>query len=224
MIDSNVRQAIDVDHAGQQTSEQVYWGLIIGGLVAAVCAISLGLLVTKMILGPLTASVRSAARIAGGDLTQAIVSASKDETDDLLRAISDMQGGIKGTVRQISSASDQLASAAEELTAVTDDSLRGLTRQNDEIQQAATAVNEMTAAVEEVARNAASTSDISSKTAQDAAQGQCQVQEAVSAVNLMAEEIDESAQRVDSLAEQVRAINKVLNVIGGIAEQSIYWP
>ncbi|WP_442964385.1 hypothetical protein [Pseudomonas sp. KNUC1026] len=41
---------------------------------------------------------------------------------------------------------------------VTDDSSRGLVRQNDEIQQAATAVNEMTAAVEEVARNAAGAS------------------------------------------------------------------
>jgi len=220
MIDSNARQAIGVDQVGLQLGNQVLWGLIIGGLLAAVSAIVLGLLITKMILGPLTTSVQSAARIADGDLTQSISSASRDETGDLIRAISDMQGGLKGTVQQIANASDQLASAAEELTAVTDESLRGLTRQNDEIQQAATAVNEMTAAVEEVARNAASTSEISSKTAEDAAQGRRQVQEAVSAVNLMAGEIGESAQRVDSLAEQVRAINTVLDVIRGIAEQT----
>jgi len=220
MIDSNARQAIEVDQAGQQTSKKVFWGLIIGGLLAAVSAVTLGLIVTKMIVEPLRASLQSAARIADGDLTQEIYSESKDETGDLLRAISDMQDGLKSTVQQIARASDHLTSAAEELTAVTDESTRSLIRQNDEIQQAATAVNEMTVAVEEVARNAASTSEISSRTAQDAAQGQCQVQDAVRAVNLMTNEIEDSAQQVKALAEQVRAINLVLDVIRGIAEQT----
>ncbi|EGH18897.1 histidine kinase, HAMP region: chemotaxis sensory transducer, partial [Pseudomonas savastanoi pv. glycinea str. race 4] len=45
----------------------------------------------------------------------------------------------------------QLASAATELNSVTEDSYRGLNQQNAEIDQAATAINEMTSAVEEVA-------------------------------------------------------------------------
>ncbi|WP_373562224.1 methyl-accepting chemotaxis protein [Pseudomonas sp. ICMP 561] len=131
-----------------------------------------------------------------------------------------MQRDLKGTVQQIANASDQLASAAEELTAVTEDSTRGLVRQNDEIQQAATAVNQMTAAVEEVARNAASTSQVSSQTAEDAIKGQHQVQQAVIAMNTMAVDINDSTQRVETLASQIRDITKVLDVIRGIAEQT----
>lgn len=131
-----------------------------------------------------------------------------------------MQSNLKGTVQQIADASNQLASAAEELTAVTEDSTRGLVRQNDEIQQAATAVNEMTAAVEEVARNAASTSQISSQTAEDALKGQKQVQQAVTAINTVTEEITDSTQRVEALAGQIHDITKVLDVIRGIAEQT----
>ncbi|MFK7697883.1 methyl-accepting chemotaxis protein [Pseudomonas caspiana] len=131
-----------------------------------------------------------------------------------------MQKDLKGTVQQIADASDQLASAAEELTAVTEDSTRGLVRQNDEIQQAATAVNQMTAAVEEVARNAASTSQVSSQTAEDAIKGQNQVQQAVTAMNTMAVDINDSTQRVETLAGQIRDITKVLDVIRGIAEQT----
>ncbi|WP_408636078.1 methyl-accepting chemotaxis protein [Pseudomonas capsici] len=194
--------------------------MIIGGLVAAAAAITLGLVVTRMITRPLYQSVNSATRIAQGDLTQEITSNSEDETGQLLKALSSMQKDLKGTVQQIADASDQLASAAEELTAVTEDSTRGLVRQNDEIQQAATAVNEMTAAVEEVARNAVSTSQVSSQTAEDATKGQYQVQQTVMAMNTMAGDINDSTQRVETLAGQIRDITKVLDVIRGIAEQT----
>jgi methyl-accepting chemotaxis protein len=173
-----------------------------------------------MITRPLYLSVASAGRVAKGDLTQAIAVRGTDETGQLLQSLSDMQGNLKGTVQQIADASNQLASAAEELTAVTEDSSRGLVRQNDEIQQAATAVNEMTAAVEEVARNAASTSQISSQTAEDAIKGQRQVQQAVTSINTVTAEINDSTKRVEALAGQIHDITKVLDVIRGIAEQT----
>ncbi|RAU45824.1 MULTISPECIES: methyl-accepting chemotaxis protein [unclassified Pseudomonas] len=220
IIESNARQARESAQAGVETDRQVSWMLGIGALLAVLCAIALGLIVTRMITRPIFLSVDSAARVASGDLTQTIASGGEDETGQLLKALSNMQGNLKNTVQQIANASDQLASAAEELTAVTDDSSRGLQRQNDEIQQAATAVNEMTAAVEEVARNAASASQVSTRTAEEAAKGQHQVQQAVAAMNTMTVEINDSTQRVEALAGQIRDITKVLDVIRGIAEQT----
>ena len=41
-----------------------------------------------------------------------------------------MQGGLKHTIQQIASTSNQLASAAEELSAVTVESTRGLVRRD----------------------------------------------------------------------------------------------
>ncbi|WP_371914761.1 methyl-accepting chemotaxis protein [Pseudomonas sp. 34 E 7] len=131
-----------------------------------------------------------------------------------------MQDNLIGTVRQIADAAAQLASAAEELTAVTDDSTRGLATQNGEIQQAATAVTEMTAAVEEVARNAVSTSMISSQTADEASKGQKQVQQAVAGIDSVTIVITDSTKLVEDLASQIHEITKVLDVIRGIAEQT----
>lgn len=220
IIDSNARQAIELARNGASTNHEVSLALIIGAIIAAACALGLGLLVTRMITRPLYQSVESASRIAQGDLTHAVASGNQDETGQLLSALSDMQGNLKATVQQIADASDQLASAAEELTAVTEDSTRGLVRQNDEIQQAATAVNQMTAAVEEVARNAVSTSQVSSETAAEASKGQQQVQQAVSAMTTMTSDITHSTQRVETLAGQIHDITKVLDVIRGIAEQT----
>lgn len=220
IIESNTRQAFNVVKAGESTNSEVTWVLIVGCLIAMLCAGALGMIVTRMITRPIYLSVEGADRVAKGDLTQAIEVRGTDETGQLLQSLSAMQNNLRGTVQQISDASNQLASAAEELTAVTEDSTRGLVRQNDEIQQAATAVNEMTAAVEEVARNAASTSQISTQTAEDAVKGQKQVQQAVTAINTVTEEITDSTQRVEALAGQIHDITKVLDVIRGIAEQT----
>ncbi|WP_419178934.1 methyl-accepting chemotaxis protein [Pseudomonas trivialis] len=131
-----------------------------------------------------------------------------------------MQTNLKATVAEIGSAADQLASASEELNMVTEESSRGLTRQNDEIQQAATAVNEMTAAVEEVARNATGAAEASELTSRSVIEGRNQVKSAVSSVNTMTEVITDSTKKVEVLAVRINEISKVLEVIRSIAEQT----
>ncbi|TFY92554.1 methyl-accepting chemotaxis protein [Pseudomonas kairouanensis] len=220
IVDSNDRQVAEsaADAVVQESSARntLYSGIVL----AFIAAILLGLFISRLISRPIATAVTSARRIADGDLTQAIVSTGRDETGQLLSALGDMQSSLKQTIHQIASASDQLASAAEELTAVTDNGSRGLVRQNDEIQQAATAVTEMTSAVEEVARNAVSTSEASHTTSVQATNGRDQARKAVTAINHATTEIDTSTTMVKDLAGQVRDIGKVLDVIRGIAEQT----
>ncbi|MBX8487429.1 methyl-accepting chemotaxis protein [Pseudomonas cichorii] len=220
MIDSNNRQIKEGAIAAAELKSSSTLMLLAGIAIAFVVAIILGILITRMITGPLAIAVASAQRIAKGDLTQPIASDRGDEAGQLLNALSDMQGGLKYTIQEIASASGQLASAAEELSAVTDESTRGLTRQNDEIQQAATAVNQMTAAVEEVARNAVSTSEASKTATDDAVQGRGQVDQTVKGITTMVSEITQSTEAVAQLAGHVRDISKVLEVIRSIAEQT----
>ncbi|WP_425504561.1 methyl-accepting chemotaxis protein [Pseudomonas folii] len=220
MVESNNRQigegAADADAMESSATTALYTGITL----AFIAALALGLFISRLISRPIATAVTSAQRIANGDLTQNIVSTGRDEGGQLLSALSDMQISLKGTIQQISSASDQLASAAEELTAVTDNGSRGLVRQNDEIQQAATAVTEMTSAVEEVARNAISTSEASKSTSLQATNGRDKARNAVSAINNATTEIAASTTMVEDLAVQVRDIGKVLDVIRGIAEQT----
>ncbi|KPC28284.1 Chemotaxis protein [Pseudomonas syringae pv. cilantro] len=220
MIESNNRQIKEGAAAAAELKSTSVSMLEAGVVIAFLVAIMLGVLITRMITRPLAVAVESARRIAGGDLTQPIVSTSGDEAGQLLDALSGMQTGLKNTILQIASAADQLASAAEELSAVTDESTRGLTRQNDEIQQAATAVNQMTAAVEEVARNAVSTSEASKAATDDAIDGRGQVDHTVKGITTMVQEITQSTGAVSELAGHVREISKVLDVIRSIAEQT----
>lgn len=220
MIDSNDRQISEDAKAATQQEVTAKTVLYSGIVVAFIAALLLGMFISRLISRPIAVAVDCAQRIAQGDLTQHITSNSRDEAGQLLKALGDMQTSLKTTIQQIASASDQLASAAEELTAVTDDGSRALIRQNDEIQQAATAVTEMTSAVEEVARNAVSTSQASQSTSSQASDGRDQARSAVQAINTATQEITASTGLVRDLAVQVRDIGKVLDVIRGIAEQT----
>ena len=189
-------------------------------IASVIATIVLALMLTRSIVGPISQALQVARTIASGDLSQRVQVEGSDEPAELLKALAAMRDILSDTIEGISNASSQLASASEELNAVTEDSARGLRQQNNELEQAATAVNEMTAAVEEVARNAASTSDASRETDEHSRNGQDQVRQTVSSINALTNDLTETADNVESLAAEVNSITQMLDVIRAVAEQT----
>ena len=188
--------------------------------LAALATVGLAMLLTRSIVRPLSEAVTAAEHVAQGDLTRPIETHGNDEVSRLLKALATMQQNLRETLQGISGSATQLATAADELSAVTLDSTQGLQQQNNEIEQAATAVNEMTIAVEEVARNAVSTSDATRQSSESAHQGQERVSETASSISALADDVQSTGELVQSLANQSQDIGKVLDVIRAIAEQT----
>ncbi|EJF68844.1 putative methyl-accepting chemotaxis protein [Pseudomonas sp. Ag1] len=189
-------------------------------LLAALSTVALAWLLTRSIVGPLSHAVRAAENVAQGDLTQTVEVTGDDEVTRLLVALQTMQGSLRSTLQLIRKSAGQMAASATDLNGITDQSSRSLQKQTAEIEQAATAVNEMTSAADEVARNAVSTSEstrLSNETARD---GQQRVGETVSAIQALSTNIGETSSLVQNLADQSRDIGKVLDVIRSIAEQT----
>jgi len=189
-------------------------------LLATALTIACALLLTRSITQPIAQALEAAEAIAEGNLTRPIKVDGSDEAGRLLQAMAKMQGKLRDTLQRISGSATQLASAAEELNCVTDESAKGLTQQNNEIEQAATAVNEMTSAVEEVARNAVSTSEASKNATASAGDGRDLVLETVSAIERMSGDVQSTATLIGNLAAESRDIGKVLDVIRGLADQT----
>ncbi|MBK5416472.1 methyl-accepting chemotaxis protein [Pseudomonas sp. TH31] len=200
------------------SSSRVWVGVMVA--IAALMTIGLALLLTRSIVLPLSQSLRVAEVVAGGDLTGDISITGKDEPARLLHALKSMQQSLRETIRRISDSSSQLASASEELSCVTEDATRGLHQQSLEIEQAATAVNQMTAAVEEVASNAVATSQASRESDRIAQHGREQVRQTVLSIESLADDVTANATQVEDLARKVYGISKVLDVIRSIAEQT----
>ncbi|MGO3940133.1 methyl-accepting chemotaxis protein [Pseudomonas sp. Lb2C1-1] len=189
-------------------------------VLAALATVALAMLLTRSIVKPLGEALNAAENVARGDLTRPIETHGNDEVSRLLKALAAMQQNLRETLQGISGSAAQLATAADELNAVTLDSTQSLQQQNNEIEQAATAVTEMTTAVEEVARNAVSTSDATRQSSESASLGQQRVSDTVDAIGALASDVQVTGGLVQSLANQSQDIGKVLDVIRAIAEQT----
>ena len=213
----------DANATNQRAKDQydMAFDLVVGLLVVATALTLLfAWLLTRSITLPIAQALEAAEEVAEGNLTRPITVDGNDEAGRLLAAMAKMQHKLRDTLQRIAGSATQLASAAEELNAVTDESARGLTQQNNEIEQAATAVNEMTSAVEEVARNAVSTSEASRNATTSAGDGRVLVQETVSAIERMSTDVQATASLIGDLANESRDIGKVLDVIRGLADQT----
>lgn len=195
---------------------------LIFGIIAGVVVLTIGLatLLTKSITSPISDALSVAERIAGSDLSKEVRVSGTDEAGRLLKALAQMQQNLRSTIVQISDSSTQLASAAEEMTAVTEESSRGLVSQNDEVNQAATAVTEMSAAVDEVARNAESASEESKRTQGFTQAGLERVAQTLKAIQRLSGNVENTSEQIQGLSDRAQSISKVVEVIRAIAEQT----
>ncbi|TXH96669.1 MAG: methyl-accepting chemotaxis protein [Rheinheimera sp.] len=213
-------------HASEQAnqSEQNYlqsWNYVIGMvLLSLLVAAAASVMLSRSIVLPVRRALHLAQKVAGGDLTQSIDIRGKDEMAELADSMRTMQQNLRDTIRHIAASSQTLASASEELNMVTDNAAEGISQQNDEIQQAATAITQMSAAVEEVAQTALATSEASIESAHNTLLGKQQVEQTLTAIHDINKDMAVSAGLVGELAEQSQHIGKVLDVIRAIADQT----
>ncbi|MCS3470910.1 methyl-accepting chemotaxis protein [Pseudomonas sp. JUb42] len=189
-------------------------------VIAVLLTLTLAWLLTSSIVKPIREALGVAQMIAAGNLGSDISSAGSDEPAHLLDALSVMQQNLRSTIQGISESSQQLASAAEEMSAVMAQSTLSLQAQNDEIELAATAVNQMSTAVEEVASNAVSTSQVSKASDVDSQHGHRQVKETIDSIQGLVDGVMGASDQAKGLATRAQDISKVLEVIRAIADQT----
>ena len=152
------------EHAAQTLYREARRNMLGLFLLCVALVVTAAVIVTRSVTRPLGGEPDEAARvlsqIAQGDLTTVVPTAGSAD-GSVMQNMQQMQHNLNEMVRQIATSVDRVASSSEELSAVSSQTSSSLQLQGMEIEQAATAVNEMTAAVDEVARNAVSTSEAS---------------------------------------------------------------
>lgn len=227
-LQSSIEDLIALSEKGAERSGQVSDDsfkssvlFIVGlSLIAVIITALVAVAFTRSISRPVMALLESTQKIAEGDLRTPVQVNGADEITDLQNATATMLASLKGTIQHIADSSGQLASAAEEMSAITKESTSGIQQQSMETEQAATAVNEMTAAVEEVARNAVSASESTQASERSAQTGQQRVGQTIASLEKLSITVGQTGIEVEGLANQAQNIAKVLDVIRSIAEQT----
>ncbi len=155
-----------------------------------------------------------------GNLSYKFSMEGKDEFAWMCWEYSQCRKNFSKLVQEILGSSGQLAAAAEELSAITEQSTAGVMRQQGETEQVATAMNEMSATVTEVARNAANAATAAQEADSQAKDGNGVVSTTIDTIHNLASEVERTAGVIENLKEDSISIGTVLDVIRDIAEQT----
>ncbi len=145
---------------------------------------------------------------------------ANDELGDIAAAFNAMMDTFQRALEQVTASATQLAVAAEQLAAVTESTHRGVEQQTQQTEQVATAMNEMTATVQEVAGNAELAAQSTSEANRLARSGQQVVVNTIDSISALAGKIEGAANVIQRVEAGSVDIGSVLDVIGGIAEQT----
>ncbi|AJO76446.1 chemotaxis protein [Pseudomonas sp. MRSN 12121] len=193
---------------------------MISTLLALLVGILAAVIITRQITRPLRETMTVVERIASGDLTQDVHVTRRDELGVLQQGIGRMGVTLRELIGGIRDGVTQIASAAEELSAVTEETSAGVNSQKVETDQVATAMHEMTATVQEVARNAEEASQAAAAADSEARDGDKVVAEAIAQIERLASEVVRSTDAMSVLQQESQKIGSVMDVIKAVAEQT----
>ena len=190
-------------------------------LVAGVaCGSAIYWLVHVVLLRRLKRISEVANAISQNDISHECAMQSDDMIGEIIEAFNHMAANLRNMFGKISGATTQLAAAAEETSAITEETSRGVQAQQAEIDSIASAMNEMTATVQEVARNASDASGAADKADHEAKSGALVATEAIGGIDSLVAEVNSASQVIRNLEKESENIGSVLDVIRGIAEQT----
>lgn len=210
----------DRDRADQFIKTVDRWEVILATVMIGL-TIVLGVWIFRAVVGPLTQLQRVSEQVSrDSDLTLQVDIRSGDEFGATGAAFNKMIDTLKTLVDQIAGSTGQLASAAEEMSAISEQTNQGVNRQTRETEQVATAMNEMTSTVHEVARSAGNAAEAAREADGKSQEGTRVVDAVVAAIRDLDDAVRRGSDAMVELESNSDKIGVVLDVIRGIAEQT----
>jgi methyl-accepting chemotaxis protein len=192
----------------------------------AVIAGVLGLLLMWLTASGVTRPINSVAEMlkaiasGDGDLTQRLHYSKKDELGELVSWFNRFLDKLQPTIAQIKQSITDARGTADQSSEIARQTSEGMQVQFREIDQVATASNEMSATAHDVANSASNAASAAKGADQSARDGMQIIERSTRDINQLAEEVSKAVTEVEALAVNSEQIGSVLEVIRSIAEQT----
>ncbi|OHC28541.1 MAG: chemotaxis protein [Pseudomonadales bacterium RIFCSPLOWO2_12_59_9] len=159
-------------------------------------------------------------KVAAGDMTVSYRVQSRDELGELGDAFNDTVLKIHDLIERVGHTVTEVGRQADRVELVSGESNQAVSGQRNQIEQVATAMNEMSATAQEVARSAAAAVGSAQSVNDETVSGRVLVDAQVGSIQRLASGIEQSVGIINQLAADSASISQVLDVIKGIAEQT----
>jgi len=169
---------------------------------------------------PLKAVTDKARKFMNNPITQYVYTGRYDEAGQLDLAMEMLNAMNRTILKRLEQVSGTLEGHAQNAADLVKDTQNGVQRQQAEIEQVATAINEMTATVQEVARNTQNAAEAAESANQQASVGASKVNSALEVIQSLSGDVEKTESSIQELANNSVEIGTVLDVIKGVAEQT----
>ncbi len=160
-------------------------------------------------------------RVSQGDFSAPLqVRHADDEIGMITLAYNRLLGQVGEMIRGVRQAADEADGQCKRMATLAGDSARNVEGQQAEIDQVATAMNEMLATSQEVARSTVEAANAADLAEQETNTGSAVMNESVGAIRTLSGHVDGLSDVMQQLVQDSHEIGKVLAVISGIAEQT----
>lgn len=189
------------------------------GLVISVIILTLLIRILMKPLGELNKAIQDIAS-GEGDLTQRLSTNTDKEFAELALGFNTFTENLQIQIQQSKMLSGSIRRGTELSAIGARESAQAMHSQLHELEQLATAMNEMSVTATEVANNAQGAAE-AAKSADEAAQeGSQVVHHTTSSINTLSERIDQAVEEVQGLEAATSNIETILKVINDIADQT----
>jgi methyl-accepting chemotaxis protein len=199
---------------------------VITALLVAIVAGVIGLLLIWLTASGVTRPINSVAEMlkniasGEGDLTQRLNYSRKDELGELVNWFNRFLDKLQPTIAQIKQSITEARGTADQSSEIARQTSEGMQVQFREIDQVATASNEMSATAHDVANSASNAANAAKGADQSARDGMSIIERSTRDINQLADEVSKAVTEVEALAVNSEQIGSVLEVIRSIAEQT----
>ena len=216
----NAKYGTDDSKSVSSVSSKATW-INVGAtlLIVGLCALT-GFMLTRLIAPALQAATAALERVAAKDLTVTVPETSTDELGRLAVAFNTSVAAMRGVLVSVAQGAETLSSATTQMSARSIQTAGNANSQSSKTNQIAAAAQEMTATIGEISHNAESAADASRVSAETADQGGAVMQAAAVTMEKIATATSTVSEKMNSLARRSEEIGKVVNVIQEISEQT----
>lgn len=195
---------------------------ILVGVLVALFGVALIWLMAGTISRPILRVAAMLKEIASGDgdLTKRLAYTSRDEMGELSGWFNAFLNKLQPIIAEIGRSVADMRVTADQASAIANQANEGMQQQFREVDQVATASQEMSATSHDVARNAASAAEAARRVDAAARTGMQTVDLTTRSIDQLAAEIDAAMSQVELLADNSEQIGAVLDVIRSVAEQT----
>jgi methyl-accepting chemotaxis protein len=217
LADSTKLQAV-LDDAQQSGTIKAISVAVIAGVI--------GLLLMWLTASGVTRPINSVAAMlkaiasGDGDLTQRLHYSKQDELGELVSWFNRFLDKLQPTIAQIKQCITDARGTADQSSEIARQTSEGMQVQFREIDQVATASNEMSATAHDVANSASNAANAAKGADQSARDGMQIIERSTRDINQLANEVSKAVTEVEALAVNSEQIGSVLEVIRSIAEQT----